>query len=74
MDYGTDLPYLAATDQMGSPWIHQESEQHENFLVLKCLLYLLAFFDLIFCIDHKSSISCIAIYIRFPFSLYYIEL
>jgi hypothetical protein len=26
MDYGTDLPYLAATDQMGSPWIHQESD------------------------------------------------
>jgi hypothetical protein len=25
---------LAATDQMGSPWIHQESEQHDNFSVL----------------------------------------
>jgi hypothetical protein len=37
---GTDLPYLAATDQMGSPWIHQESEQHDNFFMLKCLLYI----------------------------------
>jgi hypothetical protein len=39
MDYGTDLPYLAATDQMGSPWIHQESEQHDNFSVLNCSFF-----------------------------------